>query len=120
MSETPKVDIHACFKHNLRRLRKTRNLTQAELGESANVTPAHIGHIERGDREPSLKLLQGLAEGLSVNIGELFVPPGVKLEGQAERDQIAALLADKNFKEVCQAHRILVALFAPIYKEDML
>ncbi len=56
----------------VRELRKDRNLSQAELAERANLTTNYIGKIERGEAHPTIEALLAIAEGLKVNVSELF------------------------------------------------
>ena len=56
----------------IRTLRKSRNLTQEQLGGKAGINYKHLGAIERGDENPSLSILTKIADGLGVEISELF------------------------------------------------
>ncbi len=56
----------------LKELRDTRNLTQAELGDALNISPSTIGMYEQGRREPSLDVLQKLADYFHVTTDELL------------------------------------------------
>ncbi len=53
-------------------LRKTARLTQFELAEAANIGNDFVSRIERGDRTPSLKVLEQIAEALNVEAKDLF------------------------------------------------
>lgn len=46
---------------NLKRIRKSRGYSQAELAKKLNVTQGAINFWENGDREPNLKTLKELA-----------------------------------------------------------
>jgi transcriptional regulator with XRE-family HTH domain len=41
---------------DVRAVRKSLNLTQAEFAERLGLSPAYIGHMENGRRHPSLQL----------------------------------------------------------------
>ena len=56
----------------IRSLRKSRDLTQEQLGASCDINYKFIGAVERGEENPSLKTLQKIAEGLGVELFELF------------------------------------------------
>ena len=45
----------------IRDARLNKNITQEQLSEAVDVTPAFIGHIERGDRSLSLTTLVCIA-----------------------------------------------------------
>jgi transcriptional regulator with XRE-family HTH domain len=57
---------------NVRRLRIERKLTQEQLAHDAGIDLTYVGGIERGRRNPSVKVLGQIAEALGVNPRELF------------------------------------------------
>lgn len=58
--------------NKIRKLRKTRELTQVELAVIVNISPVYLGFIENGRRRPSLKVLEKLARALKVKPPELL------------------------------------------------
>ncbi len=56
---------------NIRRIRKERGLTLAQLGESIGVSEAYIRAYESGRRNPKQKNLEALATALHVNVEAL-------------------------------------------------
>lgn len=56
----------------LRRLRKTRGVSQAVLAESVGVTTSHISHIERGVADPSISILRAIARYFGVPMMHFF------------------------------------------------
>lgn len=54
--------------------RTSQNLTQKELAERTGINQADISKLENGTRNPSLKLLQRLADGLGMDLKIQFVP----------------------------------------------
>jgi len=56
----------------IRTARRRRRLTQEKLSEMANISPAFMGHIERGNRIPSVKTLVMLCRALQVEPNELL------------------------------------------------
>ena len=67
-----KDDIAVLLGRKIRNLRKSKGWTQEELGASCSINYKYIGAIERGEENPSLSVLQKIAEGLGVEISELF------------------------------------------------
>ncbi|RLI43580.1 DNA-binding protein [Candidatus Bathyarchaeota archaeon] len=57
---------------NLRRIRQTKQVTQAELARVVGVDPTFISKLELGKRLPSLPILLKLATALNVTIDELL------------------------------------------------
>jgi len=56
----------------IRSLRRANSLTQEELAATCGINYKHLGAIERGEENPSLSILSKVAEGLGVEILELF------------------------------------------------
>ncbi len=54
--------------------RISQNLTQAELAERTGINQADISKLENGTRNPSLKLLKRLAEGMDMVLKVEFIP----------------------------------------------
>lgn len=63
----------------IREARLNHGLTQEELAELIDVTPAYIGHIERNQRSFSLQTLVKLVTELDIDMNYLFsetIPTG--------------------------------------------
>lgn len=56
----------------IRKARKEKQVTQERLGEICELSTAHIGHIERGTRIPSLDTLFRIAQALNVSMDYLI------------------------------------------------
>ena len=65
-------DILSLFGAHLRRLRTAKGLSQTELAYRGNFDRNYIGMIERGERNPSLKSLYGIAQALGITLHELL------------------------------------------------
>jgi transcriptional regulator with XRE-family HTH domain len=63
------------FVQNLRKYRRKCGLTQAQLAEKVNVSTHHIGMIELSRNNPTLELVERIAEALNVKTYELFIDP---------------------------------------------
>lgn len=60
------------FGHNVRRLRKTKNISQEELAFRANLHRTYIGMIERAEKNITLINIEKISNALNVNIVDLF------------------------------------------------
>ena len=60
----------------IRRHRLQKKLTQEQLAEQVGVSPAFLGHVERGSRIPSLETLMKLCRALAVTPNALLGDPG--------------------------------------------
>ena len=54
--------------------RKSNNVTQKQLSEATGIAQSDISKIENGSANPTLKLLQRLAEGLNMSLKVELVP----------------------------------------------
>lgn len=59
---------------SLVRARKEAGLTQAELSEKTGISQADISRLENGTRNPSLALLNRIAEAVNSTLRIEFVP----------------------------------------------
>jgi transcriptional regulator with XRE-family HTH domain len=65
-------DIVARFGRRIRQLRHAKGMNQTVLGEKAGTDQTTVSLIENGKQEPGLRLVNNLAGGLKVSLGELF------------------------------------------------
>ncbi|MBQ9615751.1 MAG: helix-turn-helix transcriptional regulator [Selenomonadaceae bacterium] len=54
--------------------RTSSNLTQKELSERTGIAQTEISRLENGSRNPSIKLLQRLADGMGMMLNISFTP----------------------------------------------
>jgi len=57
---------------NIRRIRKSKNMTQADLAFKLNADPGKIGRTERGEYDFKISSLLLIAKGLGVDICDLI------------------------------------------------
>jgi transcriptional regulator with XRE-family HTH domain len=57
--------------------RTSQNLTQKELSERTGIAQTEISKLEKGTRNPSVKLLQRLADGMGMVLNISFTPKKV-------------------------------------------
>jgi len=56
---------------NLRKIRRYRDIDQADLARQVGVSPSTFAGIERGERDPKFSVALKIAELLGVTIDEL-------------------------------------------------
>ncbi len=54
--------------------RISKNMTQKELAEKTGIAQTEISKLENGTRNPSIKLLQRLADGMGMVLNVTFTP----------------------------------------------
>lgn len=69
---TPKIMCQPCRGRMIEILRKTKRLSQTELGQMLKISHAAISDIERGKTDMSIKKLEKLANALGLKPGELL------------------------------------------------
>lgn len=57
----------------IRHLRLRQELTQEELAHRSMLHRTYLTDIERGTRNPSIEVVEKLANGLGVSLAELFL-----------------------------------------------
>ena len=61
------------FGERLRKIRLSKNLSQAELANTAEIPINQVGRIERGEINTTLTTIKVLADSLKINISEFFL-----------------------------------------------
>ena len=66
------MDIRQCLGRNLRRRREAKGLSQEKFAFEAQIHRTYISDIERGARNPTIAIVQRLADALGVTVSELL------------------------------------------------
>jgi transcriptional regulator with XRE-family HTH domain len=115
MSPGRRAQIRLLFGRRLRALRKLRLMTQEKLGERAGVSGKLVGQIERGDGNPTLDVVAGLAAGLDVEPAALLQfeeerPGTASAAGAfAAAEKVSRYLARRPAADIERALRVLEA-----------
>lgn len=56
----------------IRAIRESKGLSQEKLADKAGMAHNYMGKIERGETNPSLKILFSVADGLGLSISDLL------------------------------------------------
>ena len=56
----------------IRYLRKTKKMSQEDLALEAEVNKNYISDLERGERNPTLKIMEKIAKALDIDLATLF------------------------------------------------
>src|SRR6266581_8805910 len=80
------ADLQEILGRVIRRERQGRDMTIKELGDKAGLSEIYVGEIERGQKYPSSKVLESLAQALDLDIAELleFMAEEIRFERQPE------------------------------------
>ncbi len=99
---------YAAIGDRIKKYRLERGLTQENVSERADLTPAHYSHIERGHTKPSLPTLIHIANVLNVSIDDLLCDNLGKSTHVRVKD-INELLADCSSAETKALVDVLTA-----------
>lgn len=66
------MTINRQLGYRLRFLRQQKGLTIEELALEANVNRNYLNDLERGARNPTVKILNRIAVALQINLSSLF------------------------------------------------
>ncbi len=102
----------------IRNQRQLAKLSLRQLAELAKISNPYLSQLERGLHEPSMRVLQGLAEALGVSVDTMLAHAGVLPdrvgEGRATltEDAIRAdsLLSDEQKEALLSVYRSYVAV----------
>lgn len=91
----------------IRALRERGELTQEQLAESAELSLKHLGLIERGQANPTLSSLEGLAKAFGLTLPELFELDHERLDGKQLGNKVNELFAAANDTERKLIYRLV-------------
>ena len=78
--ERHKRDLLSTIGETLRAERTERGLTLKQVAEGAHVSVSYLAEIERGEKDPSSRVLESIADGLDIEMSELLVRIASALE----------------------------------------
>ena len=99
--------------------RRIADLSQRELARLADVSDAYLSQLERGLHEPSVRVLNGLAQALNVPSDKLLAYLGRHDDAAAERSTESAIATDDRLTDT-QKQSLLDLYRAVIAANDAL
>lgn len=104
------MDAVHLFGRRLRTLREAKGLTQQQLGELADLSFKYVGSVERGQENPSLKVISKLAVALEVELDQLFAIRHESTSSPQLKKELNSLLKEADTATLQQAVKLLRAL----------
>ncbi len=95
--EAEKESIQQMFGQNVRKYRKSRNLTQEQLSEKLGISQKHLSIIETGTQFASASLIARISSVLEVSPGDLF---GGTNDGVQEMKKMCTVLLSTIMNEM--------------------
>jgi transcriptional regulator with XRE-family HTH domain len=88
---------------NIKKLREDKGLLQKQVAQEIGLKPAHYNKIEKGLVEPSIKVLDKLAQLFGITIDQIVhlekgIPEEVTIEDKTAAEQLRLIhhLSDKD------------------------
>ncbi|BBL78603.1 transcriptional regulator [Rubrobacter xylanophilus] len=75
-----KGELLSAIGETLRAERTSRGLTLKQVAQGAHVSVSYLAEIERGEKDPSSRVLESIASGLGVEVSELLIKIAAALE----------------------------------------
>jgi transcriptional regulator with XRE-family HTH domain len=91
------ADLQKTMGNVIRQERRERRLTLRDLARLAALSVVYLGEIERGQKYPSARVLEQLAEAMGLDVSDLLEAVAVEL--RQEREVIAAPIGFVRVKE---------------------
>lgn len=89
-----KTDLLSAIGETLRAARNERGLTLRQVAEDAHVSISYLAEIERGEKDPSSRVLESIAEGLDLEVSLLLMHIATNLDPDVARGPaVSATLA---------------------------
>jgi len=104
------MDERKLLGRRVQSLRKNRGYTQEQLAELININPKYLSSIERGEENPTLDLFLRLAQGLKVDLYEIFQFAHESEQPRRLHKKLEGLVAEVKEEDLTRIIRVLEAL----------
>jgi transcriptional regulator with XRE-family HTH domain len=105
------MDSQELFGSRIRSIREGLDLSREAVSEKAQINSNYLGEIERGEKWPSIDVIQRLASALDVRPSRFFEYEAEEVDLDRLLSQLHRLLSSRKTEELQQATRLLNALF---------
>lgn len=83
---------------NVRLYRQKKGLSQEQLALHSEINTSYLGQIERGEKNPTIKILEKIAAALEITLIDLITPFEMRKGGIEPNQQFLALLTPEDIK----------------------
>jgi transcriptional regulator with XRE-family HTH domain len=105
------METQALFGSRIRSIRDAANLSREVVAERSDINANYLGEIERGEKWPSLEVIQRLSVALKVSTAAFFEFESEEVDPSLLQATLQNLLAKRSTEELQEALRVLKALF---------
>lgn len=67
-----RMSVQSRVSRNIQRIRREKELSQEEVAHRARIHQTYLSGVETGKRNPSILVVERIANALNVDISELF------------------------------------------------
>jgi transcriptional regulator with XRE-family HTH domain len=90
---------------NLKRIRKSKNMSLDMMAEQTGVSKSMLGQIERGESNPTVTTIGKIVEGIRISFEELIQTPVEQVSVIERKNQIVAHQVDGSYKlHICMPY----------------
>jgi transcriptional regulator with XRE-family HTH domain len=105
------MDSQVLFGSRIRSIREAADLSREVVAEKADINANYLGEIERGEKWPSIEIIQRLAGALSVSPSAFLEFEAEEIDSNVLLTKLHHVLSNRNTDQLQQALRLLRALF---------
>ena len=105
------MERQALFGSRIRSIREAADLSRETSAERAGISANYLGEIERGEKWPTLDMIERIAMALQVLPPSFFEYEDQEVDNGILMGKIQRLLSSRNTDQLQQAVRVLKALF---------
>ena len=105
------MEPQALFGNRIRSIREAAGLSRETAAERADTGANYLGEVERGEKFPTLEMIERIAAALEVSPSAFFEYDAEEIDNQILVSKLQRVLSRLNTYQLQQALRVLKALF---------
>jgi transcriptional regulator with XRE-family HTH domain len=105
------MERQALFGNRIRSIREAAGLSREAAAERADTGANYLGEVERGEKFPTLEMIERIAAALEVSPSAFFEYEAEEIDNQILVSKLHHVLSRLNTDQLQQALRVLTALF---------
>jgi transcriptional regulator with XRE-family HTH domain len=105
------MERQALFGNRIRSIREAANLSRERAAERAETGANYLGEVERGEKFPTLEMIERIAAALDVSPSAFFEYEAEEIDNEILMSKLQRLLSRLSTEQLQQALRLLKALF---------
>jgi transcriptional regulator with XRE-family HTH domain len=105
------MERQALFGNRIRSIREAADLSRETAAERAGTGANYLGEVERGEKFPTLEMIERIAGALEVSPSAFFEYEAEEVSNEILVSKLQGLLSRLSTDQLQQALRVLKALF---------